>query len=77
MCGGGDDVFSSTAAKLIQPGEHFDTTLNSTIISAGNYYFHLSVQFGSDSSQANQSFTATQTVAVTPPNNSGAAGGAS
>lgn len=29
LCGGGDDIFGSTAAKLIQPGENFDTVLNS------------------------------------------------
>jgi len=58
LCGGGDDVFISTAAKLIQPGANFDTTLNSTVGVAGNYYFHMSVQFGSDSSEVNQSFTA-------------------
>jgi hypothetical protein len=59
VCGGGDDIFNSTAAKLIQPGENFDTVLNSTIVTAGNYWFHLDVQFGSDSSQAMQSFIAT------------------
>ncbi len=60
VCGGGNDIFNSTAAKLIQPGENFDTVLNSTIVTAGNYWFHLDVQFGSDSSQAIQSFTATE-----------------
>jgi hypothetical protein len=66
QCGGGDDVFSSTAAKLIQPGENFDTALNSTVSVAGNYYFHINVQFGSDSSSANQSFTATTAGATVP-----------
>ncbi len=67
VCGGGNDIFNSTAAKLIQPGENFDTVLNSTIATAGNYWFHLDVQFGSDSSQAIQSFTATEGAVVTPP----------
>jgi len=76
MCGGGDDEFTSTAAKLIQPGENFDTTLNSTVASVGNYWFHLNVQFGSDSSQATQSFTATtDTGPVTPPSGGGGGGG--
>lgn len=66
LCGGGDDVFSSTAAKLIQSGENFDTTLNSTVGTVGNYYFHINVQFGSDSSEANQSFTS-----VTAPSGGG------
>jgi hypothetical protein len=66
QCGGGDDVFSSTAAKLIQPGENFDTTLNSTVSTIGNYYFHIKALFGSDSSVANQSFTAISSGATTP-----------
>jgi hypothetical protein len=75
LCGGGDDVFSSTAAKLIQPGENFDATLNSTVSSAGNYWFHVEVQFGSDSSHASQSFTATTGTIVTPPGGGGSSGG--
>ncbi len=59
LCGGGDDIFSSTAAKLIQSGENWDTTLNATVSSVGNYWFHLQVQFGSDYSYASQSFIAT------------------
>lgn len=80
LCGGGDDIFSSTAAILIQPHQNFDTTLNSTVGTAGNYYFHLSVRFGSDSSQAYQSFTAVVetpvTPPVTPPSGGGGGGGA-
>jgi hypothetical protein len=74
-CGGGNDVFSSTAAKLIAPGENFDTVLNSTVPTAGNYYFHINVQFGSDSSVAHQSFTATADAPVTPPSGGGGGGG--
>ncbi len=58
LCGGGNDVFSSTAAKLILPGESWDTSLSSTVSTIGNYWFHVQVQFGSDSSYASQSFTA-------------------
>ena len=58
LCGGGDDVFSASAAKLIQPGENWDSNLNSTVGSVGNYWFHIAVDFGSDSSFASQSVTA-------------------
>jgi hypothetical protein len=74
-CGGGNDVFSSTAAKLIAVGENFDTTLSSTVSTAGNYYFHIDVQFGSDSSTANQSFTAVDDTPVTPSGGSSGGGG--
>jgi uncharacterized membrane protein YgcG len=60
LCGGGDDVFSATAAKLIQSGENWDTTLPATVATAGTYWFHLDVAFGSDSSHASQSFEATR-----------------
>ena len=75
LCGGGNDVFSSSAAKLISAGTDFDTTLDSTVSSAGNYYFHISVVFGSDSSSANQSFTAVADTPVTPPVTSSSGGG--
>lgn len=57
LCGGGDDVYTSSAAKLILPGENWDTTLPTTVSVAGNYWFHLHVSFGSDTSYARQSFT--------------------
>ena len=66
LCGGGNDIFSSTAAKLIQSGENFDTTLSSTVSSAGSYWFHIEVQYGSDSSRASQSFTAAAETSDTP-----------
>ena len=75
VCGGGDDVFSASAAKLIQPLENFDTTLNSTVPLVGNYWFHLDVQFGSESSQSTQSFTAVAD--GTPPSGGGGGGGSS
>ncbi len=31
LCGGGNDTFSSSAAKLIQPSESWDTTLPATV----------------------------------------------
>ena len=77
FCGGGDDIFSSTAAKLIQPGQNFDTTLNSTVPDTGNFWFHINVQFGSDSSEANQSFTAAPATQSPPPSGGGGGGGGS
>jgi hypothetical protein len=74
LCGGGNDVFSSSAAKLIQQGEDWDTNLNATVSTAGNYWFHLDVEFGSDSSHASQSFTATE-VASSGSGDSGGGGG--
>lgn len=59
LCGGGNDIFTATAAKLIQPGENWDTNLNSTVSTIGTYWFHMGVQFGSDTSYASQSFIAT------------------
>jgi len=76
LCGQGDDVFSSTAAKLIQPGQNYDMTATSTVPLAGNYWFHIIVHYGSQSSTADQSFTAVATYpdaptigTVTPGNN--------
>jgi hypothetical protein len=59
LCGGGDDVMSGTAAKLIQSGENWDTALSGDVNTVGTYWFHVAVQFGSDTSYASQSFTAT------------------
>ncbi len=70
LCGGGDDIASASAAKLIQPGENWDTTLPATVASIGNYWFHLEVHFGSDTSYASQSFTA-----VAQPSSGGGGGG--
>jgi hypothetical protein len=75
LCGGGNDIFSSTAAILIQPHANFDTTLNSTISTAGNYWFHLEVLFGSDSSHAIQSFAAVAESPVVPSGGGGNNGG--
>ena len=50
LCGGGDDISGASAAKLIHPGENWNTDLSSTVSSTGNYWFHIAVDFGSDSS---------------------------
>jgi len=58
MCGDGDDVFHAVAAKYINSGEDFNTTLTADVSTAGNYYFKVIVYFGTDSSGASRSFTA-------------------
>jgi hypothetical protein len=70
-CGGGDDVFYASAAKFIQPGENWNTTLTADVQEPGDYYFKLVVYFGTDSSGASRSFTAivggSPTPSPTPP----------
>ena len=59
VCGGGDDVFHAIAAKYINAGEDFNTTLTATVPTAGTYYFKVVAYFGTDSSVASRLFTAT------------------
>ena len=56
-CGGGDDIFYSLAAKFINPGEDWNTNLAATVPTPGTYYFKVVVYFGSDNSEAIQSFS--------------------
>lgn len=77
-CGGGDDVFYSSAAKYIDVDEDWNTNLPATVPTPGTYFFKVVVYFGADSSQASQSFsitasgggggggTPTPTVPITP-----------
>lgn len=58
LCGGGDDVFNSSASRVIQSGEEWATNLSATVSTPGNYWFHLEAEFGSDSARARQSFVA-------------------
>lgn len=58
LCGGGDDVAYGVGAKLILSSESWDSSLTATVPNAGTYWFHLEVQFGSDTSYASQSFVA-------------------
>lgn len=57
-CGGGNDVFTAFAAKYINPGEDFNTTLTATVPNIGDYYFRVKVIYGIESSSASRSFTA-------------------
>jgi hypothetical protein len=58
-CGGGDDVYHGTGAKLINPGEDWNTNLTATVSSAGSYYFKVVVYYGVNSSGSSRSFTIT------------------
>ena len=68
-CGGGNDVFYSSAAKLINPGSNFDTTLSSTVLNTGNYFFKVAVFYGTEKSGSTRSFI------TTSPTNNGGGGG--
>jgi hypothetical protein len=77
-CGDGDDTYHATAAKFINPGEDFNTTLTATVPDAGNYYFKMIVYFGTESSGSSRSFTAVAPTNSTPsPSPSGGGGGGS
>jgi len=59
-CGGGDDVFYSSAAKYIQAGEDWNTTLDATVSNTGSYWFKVVVYYGTEKSGASQTFTAVE-----------------
>lgn len=58
-CGGDDDVYYGTGSERIEALEDWNTNLTATVSSAGDYYFKLVVYFGTESSGASRSFTAT------------------
>ncbi len=58
LCGGGNDIFSASDAKLIASHADFDKIATSTVPVPGNYFFHASVIYGSKTSYTYQSFTA-------------------
>jgi hypothetical protein len=74
-CGGGDDVFHATAAKYINAGEDFNTTLTADVPTVGNYYFKVIVYFGTDSSGASRSFIATAAPSTGSTGGGGGGGG--
>lgn len=69
-CGGGDDIFYSSGAKLIVAGTDWNTTKDATVPDTGTYYFKLVVHYGVNYSTASQIFTA-----VTGSVSSGSGGG--
>ena len=79
QCGGGDDVAYGSAAKFIQAGVNFDTTLTLNVTGTGNYIFKVAVWWSNQSSKASKTFTATVESTPTPtptPTPSGGGGGA-
>ena len=76
QCGGGDDVAYGSAAKLIQAGANFDTTLTLNVTQTGNYIFKVAVWWSNQSSKSSKTFTATSESVATPtPTPSGGGGG--
>ncbi len=72
-CGGGDDTYYASAAKLINPGDNFDTTLTATVSNPGTYYFKVAVYYGTEKSGSSRQFVATS--ASSPPPSNGGGGG--
>jgi hypothetical protein len=57
-CGGGNDVYTSSAAKLLTPGESYALNLDATVPEAGVYWFKLVVNYDSGTSGSSLQFTA-------------------
>ncbi len=75
QCGGGDDVAYGSAAKLIQAGANFDTTLTLNVTQTGNYIFKVAVWWSNQSSKSSKTFTATAESVSTPASSGGGGGG--
>ncbi|MBP6926273.1 MAG: hypothetical protein KBB70_01070, partial [Candidatus Pacebacteria bacterium] len=73
QCGGVDDTYYGSAAKLIASGQDFNTTLSATVPTIGSYYFKVVVYYGAEASGASRSFTAT-TQTEDPVDSSGGSG---
>jgi len=58
QCGGDDDVYYASAAKLILAGDSFNPTLTATVPNIGNYWFKVVVYYGTESSGASRTFAA-------------------
>jgi hypothetical protein len=71
QCGGDDDVYYASAAKLIAAGDSYNPTLTATVPNTGDYWFKVVVYYGTQASGASRTFTAT-TEAAAP---SGGGGG--
>ena len=59
QCGGSDDVDYQSGAKLITPGQIWNTNLSLNVATAGAYYFKVKVYYGTERSAATKQFTAT------------------
>ncbi len=71
QCGGGDDIYYASAAKLIGTGQNFVTDLTATVPLVGSYFFKVVVYYGAEASGASRSFTATNETVVQNNNNNG------
>lgn len=60
QCGGGDDVDYATAAKYIAAGQDWTTDLGLTVPNIGVYWFKVVVYWGTETSGASRTFTATE-----------------
>ncbi len=60
LCGGGNDIVNESGITLIQSGESLDTNLSAAVPAVGTYWFHVSVEFGSDVVYASERFTAVE-----------------
>lgn len=58
QCGGSDDVYYASAAKLIAVGDSFNPVLTATVPTVGTYWFKLIVYFGTEASGASRTFSA-------------------
>ena len=74
-CGSGHNVFDGVAAKYINAGQDFNTTLTATVPNPGNYYFKIIAYFGTQSSISYRSFTATAPTTSGGSGNSGVSSG--
>ncbi|MDP3770031.1 MAG: hypothetical protein Q8R40_03795 [bacterium] len=77
QCGGGDDVAYGSAAKLIQAGQNFDTTLTLDLTKTGDYIFKVAVWWSNQSSKASRTFTAEKETVISPSSGERATGGTS
>ena len=75
QCGGDDDVYYASAAKLIAAGDSFNPTLTATVSDTGNYWFKVVVYYGTEASGASRTFTAVEESAETPTSGGGGGGG--
>ncbi|MFA6514776.1 MAG: dockerin type I domain-containing protein [Candidatus Paceibacterota bacterium] len=57
-CGGGDDVYYSSGAKLIAHGDTWTTTKDATVPISGTYYFKLVAHYGVHFSTSTKLFNA-------------------
>lgn len=81
QCGGNDDTYYASAAKLIDAGQIFNTNLSATVPEVGDYWFKLLVHYGKETSSATRSFRVIKAGETVPSSNTqanqGSVGGGS